>query len=315
MMWSLPPPLNGVAAERWRPPQLMSSSPTLGTALDQLAQRFAAAELSYGHGTDNAWDEAVYLLLSLTGWPDDQSVQSRQLPAALWQSAQELAQRRIDERVPLVYLLGRCRYLNLEFAIEPGLVVPRSPIGLLLADHFEDWIDTAPRRILDLGTGTGCLGIVAALLFPEAELTLVDVDPLAVATARLNASQHGLRERTQVIAEDAVAYLQRADPYDLILCNPPYVNDSDMVQLPPEYRHEPVHGLAAGVDGLALMLPLLAELPDRLSATGLFLGEVGRSEAALRACASELPLHWLGQDGDAAEGQAEGVFLIRGVEL
>ena len=283
----------------------MAESPrTLGAAIESISLRFREAELTFGHGTDNAWDEAVALVLAVTGAPDDRAALDRPLAAADWASIDRLAERRCRERSPLAYLLGHCRYVGLEFEVQPGLVVPRSPLGPMLLDHAEDWLARAPRRIADLCCGTGCLGIVAACLFPDAELTLVDLDPLACTVAGRNLARHELNQRATVVQADVLTWAEQAGRFDLILCNPPYVDATTMATLPPEFLKEPVHGLAAGTDGLAVILPLLEFMDRLLKPQGVLLGEVGRSGPTLARLPQAQSLTWLADD-------AEGVFLLR----
>ena len=290
----------------------------IGELIEQIHGEFAAADLHYGHGTDNAWDEAVYLVLTVTGAADDRAVLETAVNDTHETQIRTLASRRILERLPLAYLLERCRYMDLEFHLVEGLVVPRSPIGPLLAElanSDSQWLADAPARVLDLCAGTGCLGLVAALLFPQAEVTLVDLDPLACATAERNveflqAQQpelgHDLPKRVRVINADVCA-LPPLSRQDLVICNPPYVNAVDMQSLPQEFQAEPEAGLAAGFEGLDVILPVLTQMPDVLSNQGLFIGEVGASAAALGRVLMGMPLIW----PDLPAG-GEGVFLLEG---
>ena len=257
-----------------------------------------------GHGTDNAWDEAVRLVLAVTGLPDDTATLDEPLSAADWLRVRELLTRRIDERLPLPYLLGRITFAGLEFEIEPGVVIPRSPIGRLIEQEFAPWLTQPPQRIVDLCCGSGCIGIAAAARFPDSQLTLVDIDEQALDVARRNVRRHGLKGRTRLICSDLWAEVP-AGRFDLVLCNPPYVDAADMRTLPPEFLHEPELGLAGGEDGLAVLRPLLAALPERLAEDGLLVGEVGRSAAALTRAFPELPFVW-----PDLESGGEGVFLL-----
>lgn len=280
---------------------------TLRQAIERISAQFEEASLCFGHGTDNAWDEAVYLLLTLGEFDDDASSFDCPLSPALWDRAQQLAARRVAERVPLAYLLRRCRYLGLEFHVEPGLVVPRSPLGPLLFEHAEALLNRPPGRVLDLCAGTGCLGIVAGLLFPESEVVLCEVDARAAAIAQQNVERHQLEQRAEVLVGDVRLQVGTLSGFDLVLCNPPYVNAADMAALPPEFVAEPEAGLAAGTDGLEVISPVLEALPTLLSSQGTFLGEVGNSRPALAERHATLPLHWLDED---FEGLA-GVFVLQ----
>jgi ribosomal protein L3 glutamine methyltransferase len=279
---------------------------TVGDLIEDIAARFSGAGLVYGHGTDNAWDEAVALVLAVTGLPDDRAVLARPVAGAEQERVFGLAARRIDERIPLAYLLGRCRFAGREFLIEPGVVVPRSPIGALIEARFEPWLGRDPGTIIDLCCGSGCIGIAAALAFPAARVDLIDIDPKALDLARRNVALHGLEHRVHVHASDLFDGLG-SGRWDLILSNPPYVDSTDMGSLPPEYRHEPAVGLAGGCDGLDLVVRMLEALPQRLVFDGLFVCEVGGSAAALCRRFPRTAFVW----PDLPDG-GEGVFLLTG---
>ena len=284
-----------------------NESATVGGLIETVYQRFDNAPLSYGHGTDNAWDEAVYLVLSVTGHADDEaSLQLPVIPADL-QHIHSIAGRRIDERAPLAHLLGECQFMGQRFFVEPGVMVPRSPIGYLLGEPLQDWLPQDITRIVDLCAGVGCLGILAAQRYPMSKVTLVELDSKAAALARKNVELHNLGERVEVIQGDACDWLgSETGQWDLILTNPPYVDAADMQALPEEYRHEPELGLAAGEDGLALVDAFLPELAARLKPNGVFLCEVGASAPAMQHKYPDLPIEWL----ELPEG-GEGVFLMQ----
>ena len=277
---------------------------TVRRSIEGIAERFREAGLTFGHGYDSAWDEAVALVLGITGLPDDRTVLRRRVTRAHLERIEALARRRVQERVPLAYLLGRSPFAGHDFLIEPGVVIPRSPIGALIRARFRPWLRQPPTRILDLCCGSGCIGIAAALEFPHARLDLADVDPRAVDLAERNVGRYGLEARAAVCRSDLFTGLP-AERWDLILSNPPYVDRSDMRSLPPEYRHEPALGLAGGTDGLDLVARMLDALPARLAAGGLFVCEVGGSAPALRARFPRLPFLW----PELPDG-GEGVFLL-----
>jgi ribosomal protein L3 glutamine methyltransferase len=285
-------------------------SATVGGLIETIYQRFDNAPLSYGHGTDNAWDEAVYLVLSVTGYADDEaSLQLPVIPANL-QHIHSIAGRRINERAPLAHLLGECQFMGQRFFVESGVMVPRSPIGYLLGEPLQDWLPQDITRIVDLCAGVGCLGILAAQRYPMSKVTLVELDSKAAALARKNVELHNLGERVEVIQGDACDWLgSETGQWDLILTNPPYVDAADMQTLPEEYRHEPELGLAAGEDGLALVDAFLPELAARLKPNGVFLCEVGASAPAMQRKYPDLPIEWL----ELPEG-GEGVFLLLNVK-
>ena len=278
---------------------------TVGELIEAVYQRFDDATLSYGHGTDNPWDEAVYLVLSVTGYADDEVSLGLCVTPDERERIKALAGRRVDERSPLAHLLGECQFMGQRFFVEPGVMVPRSPIGYLLGEPLSAWVAPGITRIVDLCAGVGCLGILAAQRYPMSSVTLVELDPQAAALAIKNVALHNLDERVEVIQGDACQWLaSETRKWDLILTNPPYVDAAHMQTLPEEYRHEPELGLAAGEDGLALVDAFLPELAARLKPNGIFLCEVGASAPAMQRKYPDLPIHWL----KLSEG-GEGVFL------
>jgi len=286
---------------------------TVLALIEAVADRFAEAGLVFGHGTDNPWDEAVALVLGVTELADDRTVLDIEVDPAAVADIQRLADRRIDERIPLAYLLGRCQFVGRTFLIEPGVVIPRSPIGALLADELVPWIRRPPRRVLDLCCGSGCIGIIAALVFPDADVTLVELDAAAATLAERNLRLHGLEDRVRVVRSnlfDALPVMAADQRFDLILSNPPYVDAVDMASLPPEYRHEPALGLAGGEAGIELVDRMLAVLGDWLAPGGLFVCEVGASAPALLRAHPRLPFLW----PELPEG-GEGVFLLSADDL
>lgn len=284
---------------------------TVGELIGEVHRRFDNAPLSYGHGTDNAWDEAVYLVLSVTGATDDESSLSLAVEPDDQQRIQILATRRIEERAPLAHLLGECYFMGQRFLVAPGVMIPRSPIGYLLGEPLEEWVAPTITRIVDLCAGVGCLGILAAKRYPLAQVTMVELDEQAATLARKNVVLHNLQDRISVVQADACQWLvEQVGQWDLILTNPPYVDAADMQTLPQEYRHEPELGLAAGPDGLSLVDEFLPQVPQRLTASGMFLCEVGASAPAMQRKYPDLPIHWL----ELPEG-GEGVFMIDAVSL
>jgi ribosomal protein L3 glutamine methyltransferase len=275
--------------------------------IEEVADQFAASDIVYGHGTTNPWDEAVALVLGVTGLPDDQAAAHFEIDAQAAAEVSRLARRRIEDRVPIGYLVGSVNFYGRRFEVQPGIVIPRSPIAQLVEGRLRPWLTRDPRSVLDMCTGSGCLGILCALAFPDAAVTLVDVDPAAIALARRNVAAHGLESRVEVVASDLFADLELAR-FDLIVSNPPYVDEAEMAALPPEYRHEPARGLAGGPDGLDLVARLLESLPERLAPGGVFVCEVGASSPALLARYPELPFLW----PDLPDG-GEGVFILEGI--
>ncbi len=272
---------------------MMTAMPRLGEVLDDLASRFDQADLFYGHGTDNAWDEAVYLVFCALQIPFDSNddIMSRELAPSELKRLEALGQRRIEEHVPVAYLVGEAWFAGMPFAVNEHVLIPRSPIAELIQQHFATLLPREPERILDLCTGSGCIGIAAALEFPGAMVELADISEEALVLARRNVERYGLQERVQVMHSDLFAGL--AATYDLILTNPPYVSQDEVNELPPEYRHEPALGLVSADEGLEIPLRILRDAPDWLTEDGVLILEVGYSSAVLSVRLPQVPLQWL----------------------
>jgi ribosomal protein L3 glutamine methyltransferase len=272
------------------------------------ASQFRAAGLTFGHGTDNAIDEAAWLVLHALSLPLD-------LDESWWGSCLVPAERRrveaalrerIGTRKPAAYITREAWFMGLPFYVDERVLVPRSPIAELIASRFSPWLEPdAIGRVLDLCTGSGCIGLAAATVLPEAEIWLSDISPGALAVARRNVRRHGMEERTVLVSSDVFAGLEDAPGFDLILSNPPYVDAADMAELAPEFRHEPSSGLAAGQDGLDIVRRILAGARARLNEGGVLIVEVGNSQPALEAAFPDLPFTWL-----EFESGGHGVFLL-----
>lgn len=277
------------------------------------ASQFRAARLQFGHGTDNALDEAAWLVLHSLSLPLD-------LPEDWWDSRLTPAERsraeaalrlRISTRKPAAYITREAWFMGLPFYVDERVLVPRSPIAELIAEGFSPWVEPdAVRRVLDLCTGSGCIGLATASVFPQAEVWLADVSPEALAVARRNVRAHGMEERTRVIRSDVFDGLGDAPTFDLIVSNPPYVDAGEMADLAPEYRHEPSLGLAAGADGLDVVGRILAEAGPHLTDHGVLIAEVGNSRPALEDAFPDVPFTWL-----EFAGGGEGVFLLTREQL
>lgn len=276
----------------------------LRTLLAEVHEQFREASLCYGQGTENAWDEATALVLGVTGLPDAPSSLDVRLNGEITAGIRRLAQRRVDERQPLAWLLGKTQYCGAWFAVEPGIVVPRSPIGPMLQDGLRPWLARSPRRILDLCCGSGCLGLLAAEQFPAAKVTLIDADPRAASLARRNAAALGLAGRTAVACADLFDDAPLG-AFDLILCNPPYVDAADLRTLPPEFAHEPALGLAGGEDGLDVVRRVIDQVGIHLAEGGLLVCEVGMNAWRVNRTWPRLPFIW----PDTPAGGAD-VFLL-----
>lgn len=285
----------------------LSGTRSLRELVEWAEARLVAAPLAYGHGTDNPRDEAVWLVASAVGLsPVDPDLDPEHpVDAAGAQRAAALIERRIAEQKPAAYLTGQAWFAGREFFVDERVLVPRSPLAEPIAERFAPWIGERPvQRILDIGTGSGCIAIACAHAFPEARVDATDTDPAALEVAAENVRRHGLAGRVELFAADVFDGLPPAR-YDLIVSNPPYVDDAGMAGLPAEYRREPAHALAAGSDGLAIVDRILAGAGERLMAEGVLVVEVGRAGAALDCRAPEQGWTWL----DFAHG-GEGVFLL-----
>lgn len=285
---------------------------TVGDALARCHERLSASDAWYGHGTDNAWDEAVQLVLCVAGLPPDSTdeVLDRPLPAGAGDSIEALLRRRIEERVPLPYLLGRVWFAGLEFRCDERALIPRSPIAELILEEFRPWYTgPAPRRILDLCCGGGCIGLAVAHYFPDVQVDLADIDPDALALATENATALGLKDRVRILQSNLFKSLA-GERYDLILSNPPYVDGEDLAAMPEEYSHEPELALGSGADGLDITRRILAQAREHLRDSGLLVVEVGNSWPALEAAYPQVPFTWL-----AFEHGGEGVFALTAAEL
>lgn len=285
---------------------------TLRTLVDWAEARLARAPLSYGHGTDNPRDEAAWLVLHGAGLsPVDTSVDpDTPIDDAAIAAVRRLVERRVRARQPAAYLTGRAWFAGVELAVDERVPVPRSPLAEPIQQRFDPWIgDRAVARILDIGTGSGCIAIACARAFPEARIDATDVAPGALAVAATNIRRHGLEERIALHRADVYDGLGDAR-YDLIVSNPPYVARADMEALPAEYRHEPAGALAAGPLGLDVAACILDGACDRLTPTGVLVVEVGRAAAELQRRYPRLPFTWL-----ELEHGGEGVFLLHAADL
>lgn len=284
--------------------------------VEEFALRFDQVELFYGHGTDNSWDEAVYLVFSVLGIAfssggddaDNKSVERRELTHAEYSQITALADRRIGERLPMAYLLKQAWFAGLPFYVDERVLVPRSPIAELVLQQYQPLLPQAPERVLDLCTGSGCIGIATALVFPHAQVDLADICTGALAVADHNIRQHGLDARVSTLQSDLFNSLQ--GPYDLIVSNPPYVSAQEVAELPPEYQHEPGLGLLSDDDGLAIPLQILRAAPQYLAAQGVLVLELGYSWQLLAARYPDLPVVWL-----EFESGGEGVLAISREQL
>jgi ribosomal protein L3 glutamine methyltransferase len=309
---------SGVAARRKSPASAASIAAeapdpvTVAQLISFAAERFAIAGLWFGHGTDNAVDEAAELVFFAAGLrhEDADEVYGQVLEPQARAKALELIERRIRERVPAAYLTHRMWFAGHEFYVDERVLVPRSPIAELIEARFRPWIDPARvRRILDIGTGSGCIAIAAALAFPEATVDAADLSPDALAVTRINIERHAVQSRVRAVQSDVFDAL-KGERYDVIVSNPPYVGDEELADLPEEYRREPVMGLHGGRDGLDIVHRILEQAAAHLEPHGILIVEVGNSEEALVAALPRMPFTWL--DFERGGG---GVFLLTREEL
>jgi ribosomal protein L3 glutamine methyltransferase len=252
-----------------------------------LADYFAAHELHYGHGTDNAADEAFWLLRHLQAWRDadlSRAPQPELLPQAL-----AIAARRVAERRPLAYLINEAWFAGLEFYVDERVLVPRSPLAEVLEREFAPWCALQPGdRVLDVGTGSGCIGIAAAHYCPGVQVDATDISRDALAVAARNVEQHGLASRVALFEADL--FPPTARRYRVIVSNPPYVPEDEVATLPPEYRHEPELGLASGPTGFAAAERILRGALERLTLDGVLFLELGAGAERFAAAHPRLPL-------------------------
>ncbi|HEU0230867.1 MAG TPA: 50S ribosomal protein L3 N(5)-glutamine methyltransferase [Burkholderiaceae bacterium] len=286
---------------------------TLRDLLRYTVSRFNAAKLSFGHGNDNAWDEAVYLLLHTLHLPLDTLdpfLDARVLPEER-ERFLALVERRLAERLPAAYLTGEAWLQGYRFTVDPSVIIPRSPIAECLVQGLAPWV-TQPDDVdyaLDLCTGSGCLAILAALAFENAQIDAVDISENALAIADTNIEQFGLDGRVTTYRSDIFDQLPHCE-YKLILCNPPYVNTRSMAQLPAEYRHEPTMALAGGDDGMDLVRRILREAPGFMAPEGLLMLEIGNEYDHFVAAFPELDPVWI-----STENTEDQILLLTREQL
>lgn len=288
---------------------MIASPSRLRTLRDHIrwaVSRFHQHQLFSGHGTDNAWDEARQLVLGALHlpWELADGYLDCRLEDDEREHLQALLRRRIEERIPTAYLLGEAWFCGLPFIVDERVLIPRSPIGQLIERRFEPWLAQDPVRILDLCTGSGCIGIACAYEFLDAEVVLADLSFEALEVANRNIEQHGLEDRVYTVQSDGFDGLPK-QRFDLIVSNPPYVDAEDFADMPEEFHHEPALGLACGDDGLDLVRRILAEAADHLSERGALIVEVGNSQVHVEALYPEVDFTWF----EFTEG-GHGVFML-----
>lgn len=270
--------------------------------------QFRRHQLFFGHGTGSAWDDARHLILGALHlpWEINDAYLDCRLEGDERQYLYSLLRKRIEQRIPTAYLLGEAYFCNLLFYVDERVLIPRSPIAESIASRFSPWLPAMPERILDLCTGSGCIGIACAHAFPDAEVVLSDIsfDVLEVAQLNIERHENELNDRVCCVQSDGFEGLPR-QRFDLIVSNPPYVDAEDFADMPEEYRHEPALGLACGHDGLDLVRRILAEAANHLTEHGTLVVEVGNSRAHVEALYPEVDFTWL-----EFEYGGQGVFLL-----
>lgn len=272
------------------------------------ASRFAEAELSFSHGMSSPFDEAAYLVLHTLHLPVDTPdlyFESR-LTSSERATVADIIQQRVETRKPAAYLTNEGWFLGLPFYVDENVLIPRSPIAEYIEKQFAPWIEAHEvHNILDLCTGSGCIGIACAYAFPHAHVDLSDISPWALEVARINIERHNLAGQVEAIESDLFANLEGRQ-YDIIVSNPPYVDAHDMAALTPEFLHEPADlALASGDDGLDHTRRILRDAAKHLTEHGILIVEVGNSQYALQAAYPDVLFHWL-----EFERGGDGVFLL-----
>ncbi len=286
---------------------------TLHTVQDWIrwgASSFERGDLYYGHGTDNAWDDAAQLILWLvkTPWAKLDAILAARLTVQEREHAYQLIHERLITRKPAAYLTGEAYFAGLPFIVNEQVLVPRSPIAQLIEQQFQPWLEQSPKTVLDMCTGSGCIGIACAVAFPEAFVDLVDISAGALEVAEQNVVAYGLEQAVSLIESDGLQNVDNA--YDLIVCNPPYVDAEDMAALPQEYCNEPELALASGPDGLDFTRQFLQNVNHRLKPGGVIVLEVGNSWEALEEAFPTVPFTWV----DLPEG-GHGVCVLTKAQL
>jgi len=283
---------------------------TLRDFLRWTTSRFNEAGLFYGHGNDDAFNEASQLVLGSLKLPVNELPEmflDARLSSAEKTSLLRLIEKRIEQRIPLPYLTNEAWFTGLPFYVDERVLIPRSPFAELIETQFEPWLEHPEQvhRILDLCTGSGCIAIALAMAFDEAKVDAVDISADALAVARINIAKHQLDDQVNVIESDCWQALKPEQQYDLIISNPPYVGADEMAGLPEEYRHEPASALEAADNGLALVKEILLNAVDYLTEDGLLFVEVGNSDLAVDEAWPDIAFLWLD-----FEFGGHGIFML-----
>jgi len=281
---------------------------TIADMLRWAVSRFNDANIYCGHGTDNAWDEAIALVFHALHLPEEigQQVILSNLTSSEKHKIVELIIRRVRERLPVPYLTNKANFAGLEFYVDERVLVPRSPIAEMINNQFSPWLYNKPvNRIMDLCTGSACIAIACAYAFEDAEVDALDISEDALEVAQINIESLGVLDRVFPMQSDLFSAISKGPHYDLIVSNPPYVDAQDIGDMPEEYHHEPAIGLASGNDGLDLTKRILANAADYLTETGLLVVEVGNSMVHLIEQYPDMPFTWVD-----FEFGGDGVFVL-----
>ena len=278
--------------------------------INDVSDRFAEAELFFGHGTESSRDEAIYLIYSILGieFSRDSATLKKELSGVQQQRLERVVVERLLEKTPMAYLVKEAWFAGHKFICDKRALIPRSPIAELVQNRFEPLLKDQPKKILDMCCGGGCIGISCALAFPESYVDMVDISADCLQLAEENIELHGLLDRVSVVHSDLFKGL--SGTYDLIVTNPPYVSKEELDSLPAEYKHEPLIGLLSKAKGLEVPLRILNDAAQYMSETGLIIMEVGSSSKLLSETLKNVPLLWL-----EFERGGGGVFALSAVEL
>lgn len=295
-----------------RASQRQAASLTVRDLIERGAKRLDRAGVFFGHGTDNAIDDAAALVWHALKLPDQFTprIYDKKVSREEQESAESLIERRIFQRIPAVYLTGQTWFAGMPFNVDPRVLIPRSPIAELIEQRFAPWVDASNvKDVLDIGTGSGCIAIACAAAFPKAQVDASDISPEALEVAASNVRRHRLGKRVRLLISNHFSALD-GKTYDIIVSNPPYVGSEEMRSLPPEYGHEPRLALAAGRSGLDSVRVILSEAGRHLKPRGVLVVEVGNTETAVRRAYPKLPFTWL-----EFERGGGGVFLLTAEQL
>lgn len=281
---------------------------TLHDFLQWALHSFEESEIHFGHGTDNAWDEAVAIARFVLNLPPDatQEVLDRILSDEEKNKLESIAMTRIVERIPVPYLIHEAWFAGLKFYVDERVLIPRSPLGELILKKFKPWIKSGQpiRRILDLCSGSGCIAIACAYAFPDAIIDAVEISEPAIEVAEMNIKMHKLQDRINLLKSDLFTACV-GEQYDIIVSNPPYVSGEEFAELPPEFQWEPKIAMTPSLDGLSIVRQILRQAPIYLAEQGILIVEVGNSSELLISDYPTLPFTWI-----EFEHGGEGVFLL-----